>query len=619
ELLHLIVNSLYSNRDIFLRELISNASDAIDRLRFESLTKSELLEGDSEWKIKIIPDKKANTLTITDNGIGMNIEELAQQLGTIAKSGTKVFMQTLKSADVKDLPELIGQFGVGFYSSFMVSDRVTVISRKSGDKQSGAKWESEGKGEFTVEQIEREKRGTDVILHLKDECKNYLDEWEIRRLVKKYSDYVEHPIVMDVEKEDQNKKKKTEEETLNSRKAVWLKSKNEVKDEEYNEFYKHISHDFDDPFRVIHYSVEGVQEFKALLYIPKKRPFDLFYHELKNCLHLYIKRVFIMENCEKLMPEYLRFVKGVVDSSDLPLNVSREILQQNAQLEKIKSNLVNKVLSTLKEIKEKEYEKYVEFYKQFGAMIKEGVHGDWENREKLMELLLYESTKSQLGKYVTLRDYIKAMPEEQKDIYYIIGESRSILEKSPYLELFVKKGYEVLFMTEPIDEWLMGSVYEYEKKRFKAAHQGEIDVEDSEIKKEIKEKEQGLKDFLGFIKEKLPDLKEVRLSNRLTESVCCLVGEEGSMGMYMEKIMLNLHHNVPKVQRILEINPRHPLVEAMHALFKKDPKNEKLVEYAELLYDQALIAEGSKIKDPLVFAKRLNNLMVRECEDTAKK
>lgn len=625
ELLHIIINSLYSHKDIFLRELISNSADAIDRIRFDSLIHNELLEDNSDWKIKIVVDKKNSTLTVSDNGIGMSMDEVAEQLGTIAKSGTKVFVESLKQSKVSDCPDLIGQFGVGFYASFMVADKVVVISRKAGDKKDGVRWESDGKGEFSIEQVEKERRGTDVMLKLKDDGKNYLEEWEIRSIVKKYSDYVEHPVVMDIEKEvpkpgEENKepsKQKTEkkivEETLNARKAIWLKSKNEITDDEYNDFYKHISRNFEDPLKVIHYNVEGKQEFKALLYIPKKRPFDLFHRELKSGLSLYVRRIFIMDNCEKLTPEYMRFVKGVVDSLDLPLNVSREILQQDRQLANIKKNIITKVLNTLKELNEKEYDKYCDFYKEFGVMIKEGTCTDWENKEKLQDLLLFESTKTEKGKYVTLKDYVKNMLPNQKEIYYIIGDSRQQLEISPYLEAFKEKGYEILLMTDPIDGWVMSSMMEYDKKNFKAIDKGDVDVDD-EAKKEKEKKEKEYKGLLEFIKDKLQDVEEVRLTTRLIDSACCLVADEYAMGAYMERVMKSLNQEAPKSKRILELNPKHPLMELMQKLFDKDRSSSKLVAYAEMLYEQALLAEGSKIKDQFLFTKRINDLMLEECK-----
>ncbi len=436
QLLDLVIHSLYSNRDIFLRELISNASDAIDKVRFESHSSEAVLEGNADWKIKIIPDKAAGTITISDNGIGMSILEVEENIGTIARSGTRSFMESLKGKTLQEHPEMIGQFGVGFYSSFMVADQVTIITRKGGhDKNNACCWESTGDGSYTIEECEKESRGTDVILHLKEEMREYLDEWRIRSIVKKYSDYVQYPIVMDITREETPKGvdgkeiegagtiTKTTEETLNSMKAIWTRPKGEITDEEYEEFYKHISHDFEKPLKTIHYSAEGVSEFKALLYIPSQKPFDLFHREHKRGVHLYVKRVFITDNCEAVLPDYLRFMKGVVDSSDLPLNVSREILQEDVQIKRIEKSLVGKILSTLAEMKEKSAEDYLKFYREFGPVLKEGVHFDHASKDKLQELVMFESTKTDPGAYVSLKEYIERMPEEQKDIYYITGMS----------------------------------------------------------------------------------------------------------------------------------------------------------------------------------------------------
>ena len=430
QLLHLMIHSLYSNKEIFLRELISNASDAIDKAHFESLTDKEILEGESDWKIRIIADKEAGTLTISDNGTGLTKDDAIKELGTIAHSGTKEFLAALKSKEVKDNPELIGQFGVGFYSTFMVADKVTVISRKAGagDKK-GIKWESGADGSFTVEDVEKENKGTDVTLHLKEDEKNYLDEWEIKSTVKKYSDFIEHPVVMDVEREEESKLDKTkkvkvtEEETLNSMKAIWLKSKSEITEADYNDFYKHVSHDFTDPAKVLHYKAEGASEFTSLLYIPSMRPVDIYYKEYKVGPTLYVKRVKIIDNCEELIQPYLRFVKGVVDSSDLPLNVSREILQNNRQIDVIKNSITKKVLSTLSEMKEKEFDKYLKFYKEFSRILKEGVHMDFDRRETIGELLLFPSTKAEKDKYRSIPEYVNDMKEGQEEIYYITGSS----------------------------------------------------------------------------------------------------------------------------------------------------------------------------------------------------
>jgi molecular chaperone HtpG len=608
QLLHLIIHSLYSHKDIFLRELISNASDAIDTIRFQSLTKQELLEGNSDWKIKLIPDEKASTLTISDNGVGMSKESIIENLGTIARSGTRGFVEALKQADVQDRPELIGQFGVGFYSSFMVADRVTVISRMAGSPQDGVKWESTGQGDFTVEPVEKPTRGTDVILHLREDSKEFLQPWRLRELVKKYSDFVEHPIVMDVEKTEGDEKKVVEE-TLNSRKALWLRNRSEITPEAYKEFYHHLSHDFHDPAKTIHYKAEGTIEFKALLYIPSKRPFDLMFADHRKGLQLYIQRVFIMDDCEALLPPYLRFVRGVVDSPDLPLNVSREILQQSAPLEKIRSNLTSKVLSTFDEMKRKEYEAYIPVFQELGSILKEGVYQDWTNREKIADLLLFESTRTERGKYTTLEKYVEAMPVSQTEIFYLTGETRELLENSPYLERFKAYGQEVLLLTDPVDELVVNSLAEYKGKKLKAVDKGEVGAAESD---ETRKKE--FQPLLDYMKSKLPEIKDVRLSTRLKESAVCLVSEEGEMGAHLERLMARWgrEKEIPQTKKILEVNPEHPAMRAMKELFSAHPAEERLEKYTRLLYDQALIAEGSKVKDPLAFSQRINELLARD-------
>jgi molecular chaperone HtpG len=609
QVLHIIVHSLYSHKDIFLRELISNASDAIDTLRFQSLTQPELLEGNSDWKIKLIPDEQAGTLTISDNGVGMSRASIVENLGTIAKSGTRAFLEKLKNADVKDRPELIGQFGVGFYSSFMVADKVTVISRPAGSPADGVKWESTGEGEFTVESVDKPTRGTDVILHLRAEDREFLKPWRLRQIVKQYSDFVEHPIVMDVEKEDENKEKKKVEEVLNSRKAIWLRPKSQVTEQEYIDFYKHLSHDTEPPAKTIHYSAEGVIEFKALLYLPRHKPFDLMWGDSNKGLHLYIQRVFIMDDCDALLPHYLRFVRGVVDSPDLPLNVSREMLQQSAPLDKIKSNLVNKLLNTLDEMKRNEFDAYVGFFKELGPILKEGVAQDWTNREKLADLLLFESTKTEPGKYTFLSRYVENMPADQSEIYYLIGESRAMMEQSPYLEAFQARGQEVLLLTDPIDEFILPSLLEYKGKKLKAVDRGVLDSTAID-----EEKKKTFAPLLDYLKGKLGEIKEARLTNRLKESAACLVADEGGVGAHLERLMQRMGRagELPPSQRILELNPDHPAVVAVQKLHAKDPGDARLEGYCRLLYDQAVIAEGSKLKDPLAFARRINELLVKD-------
>lgn len=607
QLLHLIIHSLYSHKDIFLRELISNASDAIDRARFQGLTQPELLEGNEEWKIALVPDEKARTLTISDNGLGMSQATIVEQLGTIARSGTREFLESLRQADAKDRPELIGQFGVGFYSAFMVADRVTVLSRTAGKPEDGVKWESDGEGSFTIEPSTKPTRGTDVVLHLKETESDYLKSWRLQQLVKKYSDFVEHPIVMSVEKEEGGEKKSVEE-TLNARKAIWLRNRTEVKEEEYNAFYKHLAHDTHDPLRTIHYTAEGQIEFKALLYLPDHKPFDLMWGDSNKGLHLYIQRVFILDDAETLLPRYLRFVRGVVDSPDLPLNVSREILQHSAPLEKIKSNLVNKVLGTLDEIKRKDFDKYVAFFRELGSFIKEGAYQDYANKERLADLLLFESTKTDAGKQTTLGDYLERMPGEQTEILYLAGESRALIESSPHLEGLRAKGWEVLLLTDPADEIVIDSLHAYKGKPLKAVDRGA--AEQAGIDETRKQEFQPLLDYL---KTKLPDVQEARLTSRLKESAVCLVSEEGAYSANMERLMQRMHRDQPAPppsKRVLEVNPEHPVVQALKTLHTADAADARLERYAWLLYDEALITEGSKVKDPQDFARRLNELLL---------
>jgi molecular chaperone HtpG len=620
QLLDLMIHSLYSHKEIFLRELVSNASDAIDKVRYEALTNSSVTEGDSELKIKIIPDKDAGTLTISDNGIGMTKDEIIELLGTIAHSGTKEFMAALQSKEVKENPELIGQFGVGFYSSFMVADSVTVITRKAGQKdQKAVQWESTGDGFYSIDDVDKEGKGTDIILHLKEDEKKYLEEWEIRSVISKYSDYIEHPVVMDVEREKDGEKegekiKVKEEEKLNSQKAIWLKDKSSIKDSEYNEFYKHISHDFSDPAKVLHYKAEGTSEFNALLYIPSKVPMDIFYKEYQIGPALYVKRVQIMDHCEQLLPIYLRFVKGVVDSSDLPLNVSRELLQNNRQIEIINKSVTKKVLDTLADMKKKDYENYILFFNEFGRVLKEGIHYDFERKEAISDLLLFYATSKTDGTYTTLQDYVDNMKEGQEDIYYITGSSREDVMKSPYIEAFKEKGYDVLIMLEEVDDVIMSSLGEFKGKKIQSVIKGDIDL-DKTSEEDKKEAEKKLETLIALIKEQLKDdVSDVRLSGRLKDTACCLVAQEGGMDPQMEKLMKQMGQQMPENKRILELNPKHPLFEAMNSIFEKDQKAVALEEYITLLYNQALLLEGSKPKDPAAFASAVTRLMVKDAE-----
>ncbi len=615
ELLNLMIHSLYSHKEIFLRELISNASDAIDKARHESLTNREIAEACGEWKIKIVPDKAAGTLTVSDNGVGLTRDEAVAELGTIAHSGTREFMQALKDANQNDRPGLIGQFGVGFYSAYMVADRVTVVSRKVSEKTNKAiKWESTADGTYTVDDAAREKPGTDVVLHLKAEEKKYLDEWEIRDVVRKYSDYIEHPVVMDVtrEKEDPADKEKrikvTEEETLNARKAIWLKDPSEIAPEEYNDFYKHVSHDFQDPAKVVHYKAEGTSEFTALLYVPQHAPYGILYRDFKVGPMLYVKRVQIMDHCAELMPEYLRFVRGVVDSSDLPLNVSREILQSNRHIEVMRKNITKKVLDALAEMKKNDAAAYEMFHKQFGRVLKEGIHFDLSRKEQIADLLLYASTKTEPGKYTTLDDYVKNMPIAQDAIYYIIGRTDENILQSPYLEAFRTKGYEVLCLTDDIDDLIMLDLGEYKGKKVKNVVKGDVSLDAA--KEAEKESQKGkYEKLLARFRERLKDeVKDVRLSGRLTDSASCLVADEGGMDPQMEKLLKSMGQEVPAQKRILEINPSHPVFEVMNGMLAGGA-DDQVQEYIDLLYNQSLLLEGSKIKDPAAFARSVAKLM----------
>lgn len=610
QLLHLITHSLYSDRDIFLRELISNASDAINKVRFDSLSHEDKLEGNRDWKIHIIPNKDAKTLTIADNGIGMTREEVVANLGTIAQSGTKAFLEAAKQKNTTpgDMPGLIGQFGVGFYSAFMVADKVTVLTRPAGGPQLGTKWESDGQGAYTFDAAEKTDRGTDVVLHLKDDAYDFLESWKLKSLVRKFSDFIEHPVVMDVE-EEKDGKTETTEETLNRRAAIWLRNKSEVKPEEYDEFYKQLSHESDGPAKVIHYTAEGKSEFRVLAFIPPHKPMSWDFQEPTCGLRLYVQRVLIMDRCEQVLPFYLRFVKGVVDSSDLPLNVSREILQQNPLLETIQKSVVKNVLDALAGMKNVDYEKYLAFYKGLGPTLKEGLTRDWQNREKVADLLLFESANTEPGKFITLAEYVEKMPSGQEEIYFLIGESAEPLRNSPYLEAFKAKGYNVLLLTDPIDEFALPGLHEYKGKKLHAADRGELKADDAELAAEVKEKFAGL---LGAIKEKVPEVSDVRLSQRLTESASCLVADAGAMTAHMERLMERLGQGAGGSKRVLELNPKNSAVEAARELHLKQPGDERVATYARLFYEQALLAEGTKLANPGSFARRLNELIARD-------
>jgi molecular chaperone HtpG len=613
QMLSLITHSLYSHKEIFLRELISNASDAIDKIRFNSLQNEALLEGNRDWKIKLTADKAAGTLTISDNGVGMSHDTIIDNLGTIARSGTREFLDSLRQTETASRPELIGQFGVGFYSAFMVADQVTVVSRAAGDPRA-VRWISDGQGEFTVEAVERPSRGTDVILRLKEEEKEFLEAWRLRNVVKQFSDFIEHPIVMDVEQQGEKDEKTLAEETLNSRKALWLRSKSDVTQEEHTAFYHQISGDFEDPAKVIHYAAEGALEFKALLYIPKRKSFELQFGEGKVGPKLYVNRVQIMDHCEQLLPSYLRFVKGVVDCSDLPLNVSREMLQHNPQLEKIQKSLVKNVFQALADLETTDYDAYVGVFQELGGILKEGLGRDWANREAIADLLLFETLKTDKGKYISLAQYVEAMPADQTSIYFMTGEDRAALDHSPALEAFRHRGWDVLLLTEPIDEFVFPMLPDYKGKPLKAADRNapELPAEDQ---KKAEGVETTFKPLLALLSGKLTDLKEVRLSRRLKESAACLVADEGAMGANLERLMQKLGkaEGGPS-PRILELNPDHPAVRGLLKIHADNPADPRIESHGRLLYDQAVLTEGSRLADPSDFVRRINDLLIKDAE-----
>lgn len=638
QVLDLMIHSVYSNKDIFLRELISNSSDALDKRRFEAVKQPELASA-AEAEIWIAADKEKRTLSVSDNGIGMSRDEVKEFIGTIAKSGAREFMKVLRAQkEAVDAPELIGQFGVGFYASFMVADKVELVTRRAGE-ETATRWESEGDGQYTISDAERDEAGTTVTLHLKavdeeDGLKDYAEEYEIRAIVKRYSDFVAYPIKMNVERTeidrdedgkplpDAKERKVVKAEQLNSMKALWLRDKDEVSDEEYNEFYKHISHDWTNPLLRIQAKMEGTLEYRLLLYIPEKAPFDMMMPAdmRKHGLHLYIKRVFIMDDCTELLPDYLRFVKGVVDSEDLPLNISRELLQENRQIQRMSKGLVGKVLGALKELAEKEPDKFKTFWREFGRILKEGIFQDPDNKDALLELIRLHTTTSG-DEAVSLADYVARMPEGQDAIYYLTGESRARLLASPHLEAFRDRGYEVLLLSDPVDEVWTQYVMEYKEKPLKAIGKGAVDLgATSETEKEeaAKEREEQTKDYKGLldaIKTALSEhVKEVRLSGRLTESPACLVLDEHDVSPQLEKMLRMMGQEVPVTKRILELNPKHPLLEKLKALHDKDSATETLKPYAELLFGQALLAEGGQMPDPAALSKHIAGIMLKALE-----
>lgn len=616
QLLKLMIHSLYSNKEIFLRELISNASDAADKLRFEGLTDAALYESDSNLKIHVSYDANERTITISDNGIGMSRQEVIDHIGTIAKSGTREFFNSLTGDQIKDA-HLIGQFGVGFYSAFIVADKVTLITRRAGlTAEHGVRWESSGEGDYTLETVEKVARGTDIILHLRADEDEFLNGIRIRNIIRKYSDHITLPIVMKKEEwsQDENRNKITDEdETINQANALWARPKNEITIEQYNEFYKHVAHDFEPPLAYLHARVEGKQEYTQLLYIPARAPFDLFDRERRHGIKLYVQRVFIMDDVEKLLPNYLRFVRGVIDSNNLPLNVSREILQESKDIDAIRAGVVKKVLGLIEDISknddEEGKEKYKSFYREFGQVLKEGVGEDFANRERIAKLLRFTTTHSDTDEpTVSLGTYVQRMKEGQKKIYYVTADNLKAAQNSPHLEVFRKKGIEVLLLSDRIDEWLVSNLTEFDAKPLQSVAKGGLDLGDleDEAEKEEREKEtSAFHELTEKMKQTLSEqVKDVRVTFRLTESPACLVADTYDMGGNLERLLKSAGQKVQHTKPILEINPHHPMVRRL----KTEVGN--FEDWSHLLFGQALLAEGGQLEDPAAFVKRLNELLL---------
>ena len=616
QLLQLMIHSLYSNKEIFLRELISNASDAADKLRFEGLTDSALYESDSDLKIRVSYDSAARTITVSDNGIGMSRQEVIDHIGTIAKSGTREFFNSLTGDQVKDA-HLIGQFGVGFYSSFIVADKVTLLTRRAGlTVEHGVRWESGGEGDYTLETVNKDQRGTEITLHLREGEDELLNGMRLRSIIRKYSDHITLPIVMKKEEwseEEKANKISDEDETINQASALWARPKNEITVEQYNEFYKHVAHDFEPPLTYLHAKVEGKQEYTQLLYIPSRAPFDMFDREHRHGIKLYVQRVFIMDDAEKLMPNYLRFVRGVIDSNNLPLNVSREILQESKDIESIRAGVVKKVLGLIEDLAKKEddegKEKFKKFWQEFGQVLKEGVGEDFANRERIAGLLRFISTHDESDQAsVSLSDYISRMKEGQDKIYYVTADSLNAAKNSPHLEIFRKKGIEVILLSERVDEWLVAHLTEFDGKPLQSVAKGSLDLGDMEdaAEKQAHEKEASeFNDLIEKMKNVLNDqVKDVRVTYRLTESPACLVADTHDMSGNLERILKSAGQKVGHTKPILEINTQHPMVRRL----KTEEKH--FDDWSHILFDQALLAEGGQLDDPASFVKRLNDLML---------
>ncbi|CAM3956521.1 molecular chaperone HtpG [Pseudoalteromonas byunsanensis] len=617
QLLNLMIHSLYSNKEIFLRELVSNASDAADKLRFLALSNGDLYEGDAELRVRVSVDKEANTITISDNGIGMSRDEVISSLGTIAKSGTAEFFQNLTGDQAKD-SQLIGQFGVGFYSAFIVADAVTVVTRKAGEK-AAVEWHSKGEGEYTLAEVEKEGRGTDIILHLREDEQEFLDDFRLRGIVTKYSDHISIPVEMykepvpESEGPDGEKieAKPGEWEAINRATALWTRDKSEISEEEYKEFYKHVGHDWEEPLTWAHNKVEGKTEYTSLLYIPKKAPFDLWNRDRQGGLKLYVQRVFIMDDAEQFMPSYLRFVKGLLDSNDLPLNVSREILQDNKITQAIRKGCTSRVLKMLERMGKNKPEEYQTFWNEFGQVIKEGPAEDMANKEAIAKLLRFSSTHTdESTQNVSLEQYIERMKEGQDKIYYVVADSFEAAKNSPHLEIFRKKGIEVLLLSDRVDEWMMSHLTEFEEKQLQSITRGDLDLgdlDDEETKKAQEESEKEVEGLVERVKGVLGDkVKEVRFTHRLTDSPACVVADEHDMSSQMQKLMESVGQAVPEAKPVFELNPEHQLVKHLNV----EQDEDKFAQWSEVLLDQALLAERGSLKDPAGFVTRLNKLML---------
>jgi molecular chaperone HtpG len=614
QLLHLMIHSLYSHKEVFLRELVSNASDALDKLRFEALTNPSLNAGGTELTIRIGIDKEAKTVTISDNGIGMTREEVIDNLGTIARSGSRAFLEKM-TGDQKSDSNLIGQFGVGFYSVFMVANRVKVVTRRAGSDCGAVAWESDGESSYTISDAEKEGHGTDVVVYLKEDEGEYAEAWQARSLIKKYSDFIAFPIYLPNDK--------GENEVVNQTKPLWLRPASEVTPEQYEEFYNQALGGYGKTICTMHSRAEGVLEYSSLLFIPAQPAFDLFSSfERKHGVKLYVKRVFIMDDCKELLPQYLRFVRGVVDSEDLPLNVSREMLQKNAVIERMSKALVSKILGKLSELSESDPATYKAFWKSFGPVLKEGLYNDYENREKLLELARFQSSMGDgADDFVSLKQYVGRMRENQKELYYITAESRDIAQKSPHLEVFKAKSIEVLYLVDPIDEWIVGSIGDYGGKPLKSVTAGDLDL--GELGKEEAEKQKAAQSALEglskYIKDTLADaVEDVRITNRLKDSPACLVAGKQAMGAHFEKMMKAMGQEVPTSKRVLELNAEHPIIKNINARYCEAPNAPELTDWVRLLYDIALIAEGRPAADPAAFSSRVNAMLEKACAPVSK-